>query len=55
VPEGEETEQGIENLFGEIMTENSPAIRKKKLTQVQEAQSPKQDEPKKTNTKTHHN
>ncbi|KAK1346651.1 hypothetical protein QTO34_000511 [Cnephaeus nilssonii] len=37
VPEGEETEQGIENLFEEIMTENFPDIGKKKLTQIKEA------------------
>ena len=30
VPEGEESEQGIENLFEEIITENFPNLVKKK-------------------------
>ena len=38
IPEGEESEQGIENLFEEIMTENYPNLVKEKVTQVQEAQ-----------------
>jgi len=37
VPEGKETEQGIENLLEEIITENFPDIGKKKPTQIQEA------------------
>lgn len=51
--EVEESEQGIENLFEEIMTENLPDLGKKKVAQVQETQSPEQDEPKRTHTKTH--
>ncbi|KAK1330679.1 hypothetical protein QTO34_010879 [Cnephaeus nilssonii] len=39
VPEGKETEQGIENLFEEIITENFPDIGKKNPTQIQEAHS----------------
>ena len=35
----EESEQGIENLFEEIMTENLPNLVKEKDTQVQKAQS----------------
>ena len=35
IAEGEESEQGIENLFEEIMTENFPNLVKKKDTQVQ--------------------
>ena len=31
VPEGEEREQGIENLFEEIMTENFPNLVRKKV------------------------
>ena len=49
IPEGEESEQEIENLFEEIMTENFPNLVKEEVTQVQEvqeAQSPNQDEPK---------
>ena len=38
IPEGEESKQGIENLFEEIMTENFPNLVKEKVTQVQEAQ-----------------
>ena len=38
-PEGEESDQGLENLFEEIMTENFPNLMNKKVTQVQEAQS----------------
>ena len=37
-PEGEESEQGIKNLFEEIMTENIPNQVKKKDTPIQEAQ-----------------
>ena len=37
IPEGEEEEQGIENLF-EKMTENFPNLERGKVTQVQEAQ-----------------
>ena len=35
---GEESGQGIENLFEEIYTENFPNLVKEKDTQVQEAQ-----------------
>ena len=38
IPEGEEREQGIENLFEEIMTENFPNLVKKKVIHVQGAQ-----------------
>ena len=38
IPEGEESEQELENLFEEIMTENFPNLVKKKVPQVQEAQ-----------------
>ena len=55
MPEGEEREQGIENLFEEIMTENFPNLVKKRDTQVQEAQSSKQDKSKEALTKTLHN
>ena len=36
--EGEESEQGMENLCEEIMTKNFPILMKKNNTQVQEAQ-----------------
>ena len=34
----ERNEQGIDNLFEEIMAENFPKLGKEKVTQVQEAQ-----------------
>ena len=37
VPEGEEREQGMENIFEELMTENFSNLVKEKDTQVQEA------------------
>ena len=55
IPEGEEEEQGIENLFEKVMMENFPNLRREKFTQIQETQSPKQEEPKETHCKTHHN
>ena len=55
VQEGQESEQWIEDLFEEIMAENFLNLVKKKVTDVQEAQSPNEDEPKETHTKTHHN
>ena len=36
--EGEEKEQGIENLFEKILTENFPNLKRGKTMQVQEAQ-----------------
>ena len=44
IPEGEENEQGIENLFEEIMTQIFPNLGRKK-TQVWEAQTPQLDGP----------
>ena len=55
VPEGEEEEQEIENLFENIM-ENFPNLAKEIYNQeVQEAQSPKELGPKEEYTKAHHN
>ena len=49
IPEREESEQGIENLFEEIMTENFHYPVKEKDTQVQEAQRvPNKLDPKRT-------
>ena len=53
VPEGEEEEQNIENLFEQIMKENFPNLAKE--IDVQEAQSPKEAGPKEEHTKAHHN
>ena len=36
--EGEEEEQGIENLFEKVMMENFPNFMREKVTQIQETQ-----------------
>ena len=38
IPEGEEEEQGIENLFEKVMMENFPNLMREKVTQMQETQ-----------------
>ena len=38
IPEGEEEEQGIENLFEKVMMENFHNLMREKVTQIQEAQ-----------------
>ena len=38
IPEGEEEEQGIENLFEKVMMENYPNLMREKVTQMQETQ-----------------
>ena len=38
IPEVEEEEQGIENLFEKVMMEKFPNLMTEKVTQVQEAQ-----------------
>ena len=38
IPEGEEEDQGIENLFEKVMMENFPNLMREKLTQIQETQ-----------------
>ena len=43
IPEGEEEEQGIENLFEKVMMENVPNLMTEKVTQTQETQSPNQE------------
>ena len=52
-PIGEE--EGPKKIFKEITTENFPNMGKETNTQVQEAQSPRQDKPKKEHAKTHSN
>ena len=39
IPEGEEEEQGIENLFEKVMMENFPNLMREKVTQTQETES----------------
>ena len=49
VPEGKVREQGVENLFEEIMTENSPNSMKEKDAKIQDPQRiPKKMNPKRT-------
>ena len=38
IPEGEEEEQRIENLFEKVMMENFPNLRREKVTQIHESQ-----------------
>ena len=38
IPEGEEEEEGIENLFEKVMMENSLNLMRQKVTQIQETQ-----------------
>ena len=55
VPEGEEKDQEIENLFEQIMKENFPNLAKETdFQEVQETQSPKEVGPKEAHTKAHH-
>ena len=55
MPEGEEQEQEIENLFQQIMKENFPnLVKETDFQEVQEAQSPKEVGPKEEHTKAHH-
>ena len=37
IPEGEEEDQGIENLFEKVMMENFPNLMREKVTQIQES------------------
>ena len=55
MPEGEEEEQEIENLFEKIMKKNFPNLVKEIDMHVQETQSPKQVGSKTEHTKTHYN
>ena len=57
MPEGEEEEQEIENLFEKITKENfSNLVKEIDFQEVQEAQRvPKKVEPKEACTKAHHN
>ena len=36
IPEGEEEEQGIENLFEKVLMENFPHLKREKVTHIQE-------------------
>ena len=53
IPEGEEEEQGIENLFEKVIMEDFPNLMREKVTQIQESQSPNQVENPKRPTARH--
>ena len=55
MPEGEEEEQNIENLFEKIMKEDFPNLVKKINIQVQAAHTVPKSWPKEEHTKAHHN
>ena len=55
IPEGEDNDQRIENLFEKVMMENFPNLMREKVTQIQETESPNQEEPKEAHFKTHNN
>ena len=56
MPEGQEEEQEMENLFEQIMKENFPNLAKEiDFLEAQEIQSPKEVGPKEEHTKVHHN
>ena len=56
VPEGEEEDQEIDNLFEQIMKENFPNLAKEiDLQKVQDTQTPKEVGPMEAHTKAHHN
>ena len=55
IPEGEEEEQGIENLFEKVMMENFPKSEERKShPNPGNTESPKQEEPKKVQCNTKH-
>ena len=56
MPEGEEEEQEIENVFEKVMKENFPNLTMEiDFQEVQEFQSPKEVGPKEEHHRTYHN
>ena len=56
IPEGEEEEEGMENLFKKVMTQNFPnLIREKNHTNPGSREGPNPEELKEAHSKTHHN
>ena len=55
IPEGEEEEQRIQNLFEKVMMENFPNLRRESHTNPGITEIPNQDEPKDAHLKTHNN
>ena len=53
IPEGEEEEQRIENLFEKVIMENFPNLMREKVTQIQETQrGPSKRNPKRLTSRT---
>ena len=52
IPEGEEKEQGIENLFEKLMMENFPSLTRKSRTNPGSTEGLNTEEPKEAHTKT---
>ena len=55
IPEGDEEEQGIENLFEKVKKETFPNLMRESHTNPGNTASPSQEEPKEAHFKTHHN
>ena len=54
IPEGEEEEQGIENLFEKVLVENFPNLMREKETPGSR-EGPDQEKPKQAHSNRHHN
>ena len=55
ISEGEEEEQGIENLFEKVMMENFPNFMRESHRNPGITETPNQEEPKEAHFKTHYN
>ena len=55
IPEGEEKDQGIETMFGKIMTESFPNLERGKAMQVQETERVPTKVMQRVLPQTHHN
>ena len=55
MPEGEEQQQEIENLFEQIMKENFPNLSNRLPGSSESSESPKEVGPNEAHTKAHHN
>ena len=53
IPEGEEEDQGRENLFEEVMMENFPNLMRENVTKIQETQRSQSKRNPKRHTSTH--
>ena len=55
IPETEEEDQRIKNVFEKVMMENFPNLMREKVTQLQKTQSLNQEEPNEVHSTTQHN